>query len=63
MRAICSGASTSHTEALLELQDKEIKAHEAHWKQEGLHLRSIQKVKAELETEIDAIIGTDEPAE
>lgn len=52
----------SHTESLLTLQEKEIKAHESHWKQEGLLLRSIQKVKAELETEIDCIIGTDDPA-
>jgi hypothetical protein len=52
----------SHAEALLELQAKEMKAHQAHWKHEGTHLRSIQKVKAELETEIDCIIGTDEAA-
>jgi hypothetical protein len=50
----------SHAEALLELQEKEMKAHQAHWKHEGTHLRSIQKVKAELETEIDCIIGTDD---
>ena len=53
----------SHSEALLKLQEKEIKAHEAHWRQEGLHLRSIQKVKAELESEIDQIIGTHHEAE
>ena len=50
----------SHTEAMLKLQEKEMKAHEAHWKQEGTHLRSMQKVKAELENEIDAIIGTND---
>ena len=50
----------SHAEALLDLQEKEIKAHQAHWKHEGTHLRSIQKVKTELETEIDCIIGTDD---
>lgn len=55
------GRIDSHAEAALKLQEKEIKAHEAHWKQEGTLLRSIQKVKAELQTEIDAIIGTDEP--
>jgi hypothetical protein len=52
----------SHAEALLELQEKEMKAHQAHWKHEGTHLKSIQKVKAELETEIDCIIGTDNDA-
>ena len=48
-----------HAESLLELQEKEIKAHQAHWKQEGTLARSIQKVKAELETEIDGILGID----
>lgn len=53
----------SHSEALLGLQEKEITAHQAHWKHEGQLLRSIQKVKAELEAEIDVIIGTDDAAE
>jgi len=52
----------SHADAVLKLQEKEVKAHEAHWKQEGTLLRSIQKVKAELANEIDGIIGTGEPA-
>jgi hypothetical protein len=51
----------SHTDASLKLQEKEMKAHEAHWKQEGTLLKSIQKVKAELTNEIDGIIGTQEP--
>jgi hypothetical protein len=54
------GRIESHSEALLEMQAKEIKAHEDHWKKEGTHVRSIQKVKAELETEIDRIIGADD---
>ena len=53
----------SHADSLLELQEKEIKAHGAHWKKQGLHMRSIQKVKAELENEIDQIISTDDGAE
>jgi hypothetical protein len=53
----------SLADAGLKLQEKEMKAHQAHWKQEGLLFKSIQKVKAELETEVDAIIGTDDPAE
>jgi hypothetical protein len=51
----------SQTEALLRHQEKEIKAHQAHWKHEGTLLRSIQKVKAELANEIDGIIGISEP--
>lgn len=50
-----------HADAILKLQEKEMKAHEAHWKQEGALLTSIQKVKAELVNEIDGIIGTGEP--
>jgi hypothetical protein len=55
------GRIESHTDAMLKLQEKEMKAHEAHWKQEGTLLKSIQKVKAELANEIDGIIGTSEP--
>jgi hypothetical protein len=54
------GRIESHADALLTMQAKEIKAHEDSWKKQGTHLRSIQKVKAELETEIDRIIGTDD---
>jgi hypothetical protein len=53
----------SHAEALLDLQEKEIKAHQAHWKQEGTLARSIQKVKAELESEIEGILGIDDCVE
>ena len=51
----------SQADAILKLQEKEIKAHETHWKQEGTLLRSIQKVRAELINEIDGIVGTGEP--
>ena len=54
------GRIESHADALLKMQEKEIKAHEENWKKEGTHLRSIQKVKAELEADIDRIIGTDD---
>ena len=57
------GRIDSETDSLLDLQAAEIKAHDNHWKKEGLLLRSIQKVKAELETEIESIIGADDPAE
>ncbi len=52
----------SETDSLLELQAAEIKVHENHWKKEGSLLRSIQKVKAELEIEIESILGADDPA-
>jgi hypothetical protein len=48
-------------EALLELQASEKTFHENHWKKQGLRLKSIQKVKADLDTEIDTIIGAADP--
>ena len=45
-------------EALLEIQAKEMKAHENVWKQQGLAIRSAMKVQAELRNQIDSIIGT-----
>jgi hypothetical protein len=51
----------TQSDALLKLQEAEVKAHEAHWKKEGALHKSIQKVKAELTNEIDTIIGTHEP--
>jgi hypothetical protein len=53
----------THAEDMLDLQVKEKKAHEAHWKREGELLRSVQKVRAEICTEIGAIIGTVEAVE
>ena len=48
----------TQAEALLEIQVKEKKAHDAVWKQQGILIRSSQKVHAELRKQIDAIIGT-----
>ena len=48
----------AHTDDLLELQVKEKKAHDATWKRQGELVRSVQRVRAELTTEIDAIVGT-----
>lgn len=45
-------------ESLLDIQTKEMKAHENVWKQQGLAIRSAMKVKAELRNQIDSIIGT-----
>lgn len=50
----------THSDALLKLQEAEVKAHETHWKKEGALLKNIQKVKAEFSHEIDTIIGTHE---
>ena len=52
------GRVDAHTDELLEHQVKEKKWHEAAWKKQGEALRSIQKAKAELTTEISCIIGT-----
>ncbi len=53
----------THAQDMLDLQVKEKKAHDAHWKKEGELLRSVQKVRAEICTEIGAIIGTVEAVE
>ena len=53
----------THAQDMLDLQVKEKKAHDAHWKREGELLRSVQKVRAEICTEIGAIIGTVEAVE
>jgi hypothetical protein len=54
------GRIDTHSDDLLDLQKKEVTWHENHWKKEGTLLRSIQKSKAELETEIECILGTHE---
>ena len=46
------------TDELLEHQLKEKKWHEQAWRKQGEAIRSIQRVKAELSTEISCIIGT-----
>lgn len=48
----------THTDSLLELQVKEKKAHDLNWKRQGELIRSVQRVRAELTNEIDAIVGT-----
>ncbi len=45
-------------ESLLDIQTKEVKAHENVWKQQGLAIRAAMKVQAELRNHIDSIIGT-----
>ncbi len=53
----------SHTDDLLELQVKEKKAHDTLWNKQGHHLRSILKVKSDLDNEIDQIISADDGLE
>lgn len=48
----------THAQQLLDIQVAEKAAHERVWKQQGVAIRSAQKVQAELRSQIDAIIGT-----
>lgn len=47
-------------DSLLEEQKKEITWHENKWKREGTAIRAIQKAKADLESQVNLIIGTSE---
>ena len=53
------GAIDTHADDLLDLQEKEKRAHEGTWKRQGTLCRSIQKAKADLCGEIDQIIESD----
>jgi hypothetical protein len=61
--ALLAGRLDTESEALLTLQESDKKYHDNHWKKEGLLIRSIQKVKAEIDTAVDLIIGSDAEAE
>lgn len=52
------GRIDTHTDALLDLQVREKKAHDVTWKKQGELIRQVQRVRAELSNEIDAIVGT-----
>lgn len=47
-----------HAEALLDIQEKEKKAHDNVWKQQGIAIRNSMKVQAEMRLQIDTILGT-----
>ena len=49
----------SEADALLKLQEAEIKAHQKQWTKQGSLLRSIQKLKADMDIEIASILGAD----
>jgi hypothetical protein len=51
----------AEAEVGLKLVAKDKRFHENLWRREGLLLRSIQKAKAELEIEVAAIIGSEDP--
>ncbi len=53
----------SQAQEMLDLQEKEIRAHKTTWKHQGELYRSVQKVRAELCAEIDRIISTNADAE
>ncbi len=53
----------SDSDALLDLQVAEKKAHDNHWRKQGTLLRSIQKTRADLDVEIDSIIGARDAGE
>jgi len=47
-------------DALLDLQEEEIRWHQNNWKHQGTAIRAIQKAKADLTGEIDTILGVAE---
>jgi hypothetical protein len=47
-----------HAEALLAIQEKEMKAHKAVWTQQGIAIRAAMKVHADMRHQIESIIGT-----
>jgi hypothetical protein len=55
--ALLTGRLDTDSDALLTLQDADKKYHDKHWQKEGLLIRSIQKVKGEIDTTVELIIG------
>jgi hypothetical protein len=53
----------TYAQDLEELQEKEKRAHDLHWRKEGELHRSVSRVKADIVLEIDSIIGGNESAE
>jgi hypothetical protein len=47
----------AETDHMLELDVKEVKAHESTWRRRGQLIRSVQRVRGELTSEVDRIIG------
>jgi hypothetical protein len=56
--ALLIGRLDTESEALLTLQETDKKYHDNHWKKEGLLVRSMQKVKGEIDTAVDLILGS-----
>ena len=57
------GRIDTESDALLKLQADEMRAHQNHWTREGTLVRSLQKAKAELDVEIESIIGARDAGE
>jgi hypothetical protein len=55
--ALLTGRLDTDSDSLLELQEMDKRYHDNHWKKEGLLIRSVQKVKAEIDTAVELIIG------
>jgi hypothetical protein len=53
----------THADDLLDVQEKEKRAHDATWKKQGELIRAVQKVKAQMQHEIDMIITTSAASE
>jgi len=56
---LLTGRLDTECDALLALQETDKKYHDNHWKKEGLLIRSIQKVNAEIDPAVNLIIGGD----
>jgi len=54
---LLTGRLDTESDALLDLQETDKKYHDKHWKKEGLLIRSVQKVKSEIDTAVELIIG------
>ena len=52
----------THTDDLFDIQAREKRQHDANWKRQGELIRSVQRVRAELTSEVDSIIGVSEVA-
>jgi hypothetical protein len=55
--SLLTGRLDTESDALLELQEADKKYHDRHWQKEGLLVRSMQKVKGEIDIAVELIIG------
>lgn len=60
---LLTGRLDTDSEALLKLQEDDKRYHDNHWRKEGLLIVSQQKVKAEIDTVVELIIGGSETSD